>query len=507
MLRRWRSRIFFGLGVLLAASCSGVDGVQGPAGPAALIRTAAEPAGANCPYGGTAIQAGTDENGDGTLDDAEVDSTAYVCNGAGGASGAGTLVRLDVEPAGANCTTGGTAVHAGVDDNANGTLEETEIDSTAYVCSGAAGPAGATALVRLDAEPAGANCVAGGVAVHAGLDADGSGALEDAEITSTAYVCNGAQPKKDGILFLQPGLDFFDPSTVTLIGRSEGKVWSFDATGEATALAPDPDGESFWVSTSSGDVQRRDLRTGALLNTVAFSSARDMVVVPSLGRLYVSGYQQVGVIDLSTRTLADAIALNANDQTLAISASPDGSQILQGAFDGSNSFLVFISTATNTVVQRLSVPRYPYDNLHLGNRVITWNDSDDELRVYTGTPWAEEASQRVSLVSDGSASVNALHNIRYNPADGRLYVFRSSTAEVLAFTASDTTDNSAIPTTEPYTCLLLDVDGTGLLGIRYPPNTDGLEHVALPSGTRTASPIDTSGLASRVVLDMWNVQY
>jgi hypothetical protein len=110
----------------------------------------------------------------------------------------------------------------------------------------------------------------------------------------------------------------------------------------------------------------------------------------------------------------------------------------------------------------------------------------------------------VSL-SDGSASLNALCSLRYNPADGSLSSGLDRRGQ--AFTASDTTDNSAIPTTEPYTCLLLDVDGTGLLGIRYPPNTDGLEHVALPSGTRTASPIDTSGLASRAVLDMWNVQY
>jgi hypothetical protein len=161
-----------------------------------------------------------------------------------------------------------------------------------------------------------------------------------------------------------------------LIGRSEGKVWSFDATGEATALAPDPDGESFWVSTSSGDVQRRDLRTGALLNTVAFSSARDMVVVPSLGRLYVSGYQQVGVIDLSTRTLADAIALNANDQTLAI--RPPGQQPdPPGGLDGSNGFLVFISTATNTVVQRLSEHFIP-TTTSTWETVIT-ERSDDEL--------------------------------------------------------------------------------------------------------------------------------
>lgn len=47
-------------------------------------------------------------------------------------------------------------------------------------------------LVRVDPEPAGTNCTAGGVAIHTGSDANDDGSLEDSEIASTQYVCNGS---------------------------------------------------------------------------------------------------------------------------------------------------------------------------------------------------------------------------------------------------------------------------------------------------------------------------
>ena len=50
---------------------------------------------------------------------------------------------------------------------------------------------GPNTLVRVDPEPDGPNCPTGGVAIHTGLDRDGDTFLDDSEITSTQYVCNG----------------------------------------------------------------------------------------------------------------------------------------------------------------------------------------------------------------------------------------------------------------------------------------------------------------------------
>ena len=120
---------------------AGSTGDGGPAGTNALTKTSAEPPGANCPSGGTKIEAGLDANNDGVLQDSEVNaaSTAYACNGTGQSS----LVTTGAEPAGANCPFGGTKIQTGLDANNNGTLDPSEVNAaaTSYVCN--PGPNGA----------------------------------------------------------------------------------------------------------------------------------------------------------------------------------------------------------------------------------------------------------------------------------------------------------------------------------------------------------------------------
>ena len=49
----------------------------------------------------------------------------------------------------------------------------------------------ASSLVRVELEPEGANCVEGGLAIHTGVDSDSDRVLDDVEITETEYLCNG----------------------------------------------------------------------------------------------------------------------------------------------------------------------------------------------------------------------------------------------------------------------------------------------------------------------------
>ena len=65
------------------AGSNGSDGTNGVDGINTLINTITEPAGANCTNGGTKIEVGLDANNNGALDNNEVNSslTKYVCNG------------------------------------------------------------------------------------------------------------------------------------------------------------------------------------------------------------------------------------------------------------------------------------------------------------------------------------------------------------------------------------------------------------------------------------------
>ena len=112
--------------------------------------------------------------------------------------GATVLMTLRSEAVGVYCTGGGSRIGAGFDVNANGLLESAEVTSTQYVCNGAdgaagvAGAAGLTTLVQMSTEPAGTNCPAGGKKISVGVDRNTNGVLDLAEQTSSSFVCNGS---------------------------------------------------------------------------------------------------------------------------------------------------------------------------------------------------------------------------------------------------------------------------------------------------------------------------
>ncbi len=171
---------------------------------AVAARTQILDPGNTCPNGGILVETGIDENGNGLLDDDEVDETHPVCNGQPGPQGdpgqdgKNALVTIDDEPAGPNCPAGGKKIRAGTDENGNGTLDDDEAE-TFYVCNGQTGPQGPqgtpgqdgrNSLVAFRDEPPGANCPYGGMRVESGLDDDPSdGLLQAHEVDQVRYVC------------------------------------------------------------------------------------------------------------------------------------------------------------------------------------------------------------------------------------------------------------------------------------------------------------------------------
>jgi photosystem II stability/assembly factor-like uncharacterized protein len=92
-----------------------------------------------CPYGGVEVDSGIDVNANGILDDGEVTTRQNVCNGADGNS---ILTAMVDEPAGDACEEGGIRINVGADTNDDGTLEDSEITSHDFVCNGETGPVG-----------------------------------------------------------------------------------------------------------------------------------------------------------------------------------------------------------------------------------------------------------------------------------------------------------------------------------------------------------------------------
>jgi hypothetical protein len=95
-------------GVAGPQGVAGTNGINGTNGLNALVKTTLEPAGANCATGGTKVETGLDANNNGVLDLAEINAaqTTYVCNGLQGTQGTQGLTG----PAGVAGPTGLTGV-------------------------------------------------------------------------------------------------------------------------------------------------------------------------------------------------------------------------------------------------------------------------------------------------------------------------------------------------------------------------------------------------------------
>jgi hypothetical protein len=171
---------------------------EGPEGKRALLDMIAEPEGNNCSSGGIKIVSGIDLNKNNTLDNAEIQSTNYICNGN---SGYNSLLNIVPVPVGAFCSAGGYKITSGIDLNNNNTLEENEIQHTEYVCNGDQGIDGNNSLINMTSEAAGENCSSGGYKIVEGIDTNNNGILDSDEIETRYYICNGAYDKEIRISF------------------------------------------------------------------------------------------------------------------------------------------------------------------------------------------------------------------------------------------------------------------------------------------------------------------
>jgi MYXO-CTERM domain-containing protein len=157
----------------------------------------------DCPTGGVAIYVGLD-NGDnganadnGTLEEGEVDSTNYVCNGDEGPEGPGGTGPSG--PAGAEGPAGpqGAAGPAGPSGPAGagetGAMgEKGDMGEMGEMGEqgdrGEIGATGHSSLVRMEELETG-ECKDSGVVVQSGVDDNDSGELDDIEVDTTAVVC------------------------------------------------------------------------------------------------------------------------------------------------------------------------------------------------------------------------------------------------------------------------------------------------------------------------------
>ncbi len=97
-----------------------------------------------CEFGGAQIDTGFDQNENGILDSSEVTETKIICNGTNGtdgtngttgANGLNSLIKIEDEEIGQNCSYGGKKIITGLDLNNDGLISQNEVGDTQYLCN------------------------------------------------------------------------------------------------------------------------------------------------------------------------------------------------------------------------------------------------------------------------------------------------------------------------------------------------------------------------------------
>ena len=134
----------------LYAANSGTTGTPGPAGPQGLKGD----------KGDTGLQGIQGVIGNSGVQGIKGDKGDIGVAGTNGTNGLNALIKTTIEPAGANCTSGGTKIEVGLDTNKNGVLDDNEVNATQtkYLCNGAQGATG-TASSSIGANAAFSNAI------------------------------------------------------------------------------------------------------------------------------------------------------------------------------------------------------------------------------------------------------------------------------------------------------------------------------------------------------------
>lgn len=184
--------------------CHGLDGVT--------KSSPLEPDPAICPAGGTKVELGTDDDGDGVLDAEEVEHTRNVCNALSSLSRTSVL-----EPDADECAYGGTKLETGIDVDGDLQLEDAEVLATEIQCSGNGLAMRSTRLPTGDED-----CPGGGMLVESGIDADGDQTLDDAEIQGRETLCDAVNALFDTETLLEDNDVCPHGGVRVKIGRDDG---------------------------------------------------------------------------------------------------------------------------------------------------------------------------------------------------------------------------------------------------------------------------------------------
>ena len=227
---------------------------------------------------------------------------------------------------------------------------------------------------------------------------DNVSVIEEGQVVSVVPV--GSQP---GAIATDPASDVVyvanhGDDCISVI-RDDQVVATWETGAEPSALAL-VSGRLYAASRRAPSIYVHDAGTGELMGTVDVGTGPGILnLAPNadLGRLYVSTYHQVHIVDLGTQTLVDSVGYQ-NYSTLAVNSTSGRVYINDYDPDEGQEYLVALDEGARVVSGGVAIDPDP------GHAAV----NPQTGRVYVTSAWAdtlavidEESSQLVSVVGMG----------------------------------------------------------------------------------------------------------
>ncbi|MEM6734217.1 MAG: hypothetical protein AAF658_21820, partial [Myxococcota bacterium] len=277
-----------------------------------------------------------------------------------GDDGSSTLTSIETLAAGDECAAGGARVSAGQDDNGNGTLDASEVESSTVVCTGASGADGSNgadgmdgvgALVELNPLAPSEECPFGGTTVVAGADTNGSGTLDPDEVSSTQSFCDTELEAFDGLLFASSTVFGGEPALYQ-VGRSGPPIRrdaprSASGTLQGPLRSPDGRWAAYLVSDLLGGVERFYRTIDVLTLERPFDGFREVAVDARFGVQFSPDSNRI-LYRLDELGTPRGLASGRTDGTLGVElVEPAGSLEVDGAaFSADSQRIAFTADLT-----------------------------------------------------------------------------------------------------------------------------------------------------------------
>lgn len=210
------------------------------------------------------------------------------------------------------------------------------------------------------------------------------------------------------------------------IGTAANDITTVETFGEPQAMELSADGKTVYLAKDSSSFADSlgifDLMTGAQSSITVGRGVRDIALSADGRFVYITGLDELNIIDVATQTLLDSILIPGNSAGIALSGMsvPSGGDTLAYITNTDTNQLLIIDLSTGTVIGTVPVGDNPQAVAHTNNALaFVTNEGDSSVSVINLL--TESVIGTIDLPFD-SFYTSRPEGVAFSPDSGTAYV-------------------------------------------------------------------------------------